>query len=101
MDVREVVVLDQGRDPRKDMPVVRVGMTLQEVIRAKGRHYRRAPSPKAGSFMLVYDDISVYFDSLQGGVTYVRKTDLDDAKWFLNDTPYADEMQAEPSGAPD
>ena len=99
MDVKDVLLLGQNREPRKVSPVIRVGMTLQEVIDAKGRHYRRAPSPKPGSWMLVYDDISVYFDSLRAGVASVRQTDLDDANWFLNDTPYADEMETQPADA--
>jgi len=86
--------------PRKNT-TVNVGMTFQQVIKARGHHYRPFIGARSGSIVLVYDDISIDIidyapnsKAMPGSVRYIQKTNLDDAAMYLKGIPYADAKAA-------
>ena len=83
-------------------------MTFQDVLKARGRHYRPFTGARVGSLVLVYDDITVEIievfpgmDIPTGRVRSVQRTDPEKAASFLKGIPYADERAAEQNDAPE
>lgn len=75
---------------------IRPGITFDQVMAAKGRHYRPTVGPREGQLILVYDDISVDVDNHSPGngdgtVSRVNPTPRD-IEELVKDIPYADEV---------
>jgi hypothetical protein len=64
-----------------------VGMSMEEVIKLRGRHYRSVSGPRLGDIHLVYDDITV---QTRGGAVYLVGSTPPDVGSFLGKTPYED-----------
>ncbi len=76
------------------------GMTLVEVVEAKGKHYRPFAGPHTGQIALVFDDITIHVQGntlpeLDGRVTKVESTTPSIEEWVVK-TPYEDEKKENP-----
>ena len=79
---------------------IRLGMTLSEVMRAHGTHYRPFPGPRNGDVALVYDDITVHVRrnrllEMDGLVRLVETTTPPITEWVAQ-VPYTDARIATP-----
>lgn len=76
------------------------GMTLAEVVEAKGKHYRPFAGPHTGQIALIFDDVTIHvrgntLPELDGRVTKVESTTQSIEEWVEN-TPYEDEKKDNP-----
>lgn len=73
---------------------VKYGMTVEEVLRLKGRHYKADHHQEAGSADFVYDDVKASVRGLgpnmEGRVVHVEAT-TDLTREYMTDIPYEDE----------
>jgi beta-lactamase regulating signal transducer with metallopeptidase domain len=99
----QAVTPPQSAEPRDD---IKVGMTFDEVIRIKGRHYRPQYGKRVGHLSLYYDDLCVGVENhrmAEGGGTVFRVDQVDEnanVEFFLGNTPYADAAQGDPFPQP-
>ena len=74
---------------------IKVGMTLDELIALKGRHYRLSHGMREGNLILVYDDIAISVDAPLSakGVAVAKVTGFEPGipKEVVQNVPYADE----------
>ena len=79
---------------------IKVGMTFDELIALKGRHYRLAHGMRVGPLILVYDDIAISVDappSAKGGGKVIGfEPGL--PREVVQGVPYADEQPSPPKG---
>ena len=80
-------------------PSIKIGMTFDEVVQIKGKHYRPSYGKALGQFYLHYDDVSIGVENHpigKGGGTVFRIDPVNEnAEFFLGSTPYADAPQVE------
>jgi hypothetical protein len=111
MDVEAVAILQKPTPNRRPAERLRpprevvVGMTLAQVIAARGRHYKPFAGPRVGQIALVYDDITLHImgstrPEFDGRVVAIETTDKEKAGVLVKDIPYADEQPGEPKEAP-
>lgn len=111
MKVESVTILRKPTPNRRPAERLRpprevvVGMTLAQVIAARGRHYKPFAGPRVGQVALVYDDITIHImgntrPEFDGRVVAIETTDKEKAAVFVKDIPYADEQPGEPKEAP-
>jgi hypothetical protein len=78
---------EQGAISALRSKTVEVGMTYEQVIQLRGRHFRHYPGPAFPHDVLVYDYIAV--DVRDGVVRYVGPRRPEDVRSVAN-RPYAD-----------
>ena len=72
---------------------IKVGMTFDEVIAIKGRHYRLSYGMRADQIILVYDDIAIAVDAPPGAKNGGKVTGFEPGlpREVVQNVPYADE----------
>lgn len=85
-------------------PEIKVGMTFDEVIRLKGKHYRPQHGMGAGQLFLNYDDVCVGIENHPYGKEGGRVFRVDpfdkSVEEYLQHIPYADATQDGPVAQP-
>ncbi|MFM9962446.1 MAG: M56 family metallopeptidase [Planctomycetaceae bacterium] len=74
---------------------IKVGMTFDELIALKGRHYRLAHGMRVGQLILVYDDIAISVDAPPNAKGGGKVTGFEPGipREVVQDVPYADEQR--------